>query len=92
VGRTDTEFNLNSEVIDPINLTASATWVVAGQSYDHPCSGGRCPGIFSDGPIECHCLYQMGTGSPKWRQPFLLDQAVTPAPRYAVTLRCGKIS
>ena len=40
--------------------------------------------------VECHCLYQMGTGSPK--QPFLLDRAVCPTPRYAVTLRCGKIS
>ena len=36
--------------MDPINLTATATWVVAGQSSNHPCSGGRHPGIFSDGP------------------------------------------
>jgi len=50
VGRTDAEFNLNSEVMDPINLRAAATLVVAGQSSDHPCSGGRRPGIFSDGP------------------------------------------
>jgi len=34
VGRTDAEFNLNSEVMDPINLTAEATCVVAGQSSD----------------------------------------------------------
>jgi len=50
VGRTDAEFNLNSEVMDPINLMAAAMSVVAGQSSDHPCSGGRRPDIFSDGP------------------------------------------
>jgi len=49
-GKADVEFNLNSEVMDPINLTAAATWVVARQSSNHPCSGGRHPGIFSDGP------------------------------------------
>jgi len=36
--------------VDPINLTAAATCVVAGQSSNHQCSGGRHPGIFSDGP------------------------------------------
>ena len=50
--RTDVEFNLNLEVIDPINLTAAATWVVAGQSSVHPCSGGCRPGIFFDGPLN----------------------------------------
>ena len=49
MGRTDAEFNLNSEVMDD-NFTAAAMWVVAGQSSDHPCSGSCRPGIFSDGP------------------------------------------
>jgi len=49
VGRTDDEFNLNSEMMDAVSLTAAATWVVAGQSSDHPCSGGHRLGIFSDG-------------------------------------------
>ena len=43
---------LNSKVMDPVNLTAMATWVVAGQSSDHPCSSGRRPGIFSGGPLN----------------------------------------
>ena len=50
MGRTDAEFTVNSKVMDPVNLTAAATWVVAGQFSDHPCSGGRRLGIFSDGP------------------------------------------
>jgi len=43
---------LNSKVMDLINLTAIATWVVAGQSSDHPCNGGRRPGIVSEGPLN----------------------------------------
>jgi len=35
--------------MNPINLAAAAMWVVAGQSSDHPCSGGRRLGIFFDG-------------------------------------------
>ena len=58
-GKADVEFNLNSEVMDPINLTAAATWVVAQQSSDHPCSGGRRLGIFSDSP-------QNATVSIRW--------------------------
>jgi len=62
-----------SNQFDSCDGYVGGRWTVCPPMQQRPSSGY----VFWPS-VECHCLYQMGTGWPKQRWPFLLDRAVTP--------------
>jgi len=74
------------------NEPAHTSAVVTSAVADHPCSGGRRPGIFSDGPSNATVCIRWVLDRRSGGGRFYWIKQSPPAPCYAVTLRCGKIS